>query len=574
MKAIYQNTQASIYKGLDSAPRAQRAQWMLLVQVGTQNISPFAWSLESGSLNAACGIIRDLLVIRADRDNYYYGMNELFLRHPDVVKRLATEAPALLNDLFDGLLWRSSVTVNGTRRVNYYAKFILLTAGGKFAKTLEWIRELANPKIVVHPILAVCADLAWGRLAYRKFFLKKSWVLFTLLLFVCSQSLMFQHNRGSKGTYEHYLQFSLRVLVYVLGMGELIWTHAAKIGKSYVKGMTVKLFGHIPIPDYLENAMDLVQLLLTISLIVMFATEPILHCAVAGHGDFTSECDSEANFFPYSVFCMFSMILYYVSLLDLAVFHTRVCAFGLACFNLLGEVALFLIALSFLTLTFGCALNCLSQDVETFGGPPAAALTLFEVFLRMMSAEVFDEFNREWTICIGVFVFMFAAFLFIFNMLIAQLCCAYDKIYADMVGMARLYRFVIIVDIVPTVSDSLFAAFTEGMAFEKKLEFNAGDVGLPGGIQILEPSNANPTNKDAIVRFGGSTDTNTPWPATEAAEVDADKLERLEKAVQKALQKASTKVRGGGVKSSKATGSSMGAGTTGSSGAGSGQSQD
>ena len=37
-------------------------------QVGTQNISPLFWSIESGSLEAARAMIQDLLTIRADRD--------------------------------------------------------------------------------------------------------------------------------------------------------------------------------------------------------------------------------------------------------------------------------------------------------------------------------------------------------------------------------------------------------------------------------------------------------------------------------------------------------------------------
>ena len=84
------------------------------------------------------------------------------MRHPDVVKRLAVDASTLLNDLFDGLLWRSATSVNGTRRVNYYIKHLLVTLNGKFAKNLEWISELHNPKLVTHPVLAVCADLACG----------------------------------------------------------------------------------------------------------------------------------------------------------------------------------------------------------------------------------------------------------------------------------------------------------------------------------------------------------------------------------------------------------------------------
>ena len=78
MKAINTNSVKQLKKAVGCAPRGERAGWMLLVQVGTQSISPLAWSLESGKVESALAIISDLLTFRADRDRYYYGDNDLF----------------------------------------------------------------------------------------------------------------------------------------------------------------------------------------------------------------------------------------------------------------------------------------------------------------------------------------------------------------------------------------------------------------------------------------------------------------------------------------------------------------
>jgi len=64
---------------------------------------------------------------------------------------------------------------------------------------------------------------------------------------------MFQHNRNSKKGFENEFLVVLRILVYVFGLGELLYTHGMKIVKSCMKQQTVKLFGKIPIPDYLEK---------------------------------------------------------------------------------------------------------------------------------------------------------------------------------------------------------------------------------------------------------------------------------------------------------------------------------
>ena len=58
-------------------------------------------------------ILEDLLTIRADRDVYYYGCDDLFTRHPEVIKRLCVSAPTLLPTLLDGLVWRSRQTKEG-----------------------------------------------------------------------------------------------------------------------------------------------------------------------------------------------------------------------------------------------------------------------------------------------------------------------------------------------------------------------------------------------------------------------------------------------------------------------------
>jgi hypothetical protein len=73
-------------------------------------------------LAAGEAMLKDLLTFRADRDKYYYEAQGLFARHTDIVKVLLDDAPGLLPVLLDGLVWRSRVTVNGYRRVNYYLK--------------------------------------------------------------------------------------------------------------------------------------------------------------------------------------------------------------------------------------------------------------------------------------------------------------------------------------------------------------------------------------------------------------------------------------------------------------------
>merc|ERR1719163_352710 len=128
-----------------------------------------------------------------------------------------------------------------------------------------------------------------------------------------------------------------------------------------------------------------------------------------------------------------------------------------------------------------------------------------------------------------------------------------------MLGMARLNRIDILVDTVPQISEVRWQRFVQAMAFDTKLEFNAGDIGLPGGIQVMEAANANPTNKCTVVRYGGSTSLTIPWPVTDDEDEGQDNFDRLEKVIQKALTAASTTKKAG---AGAAVNSSMGAGSS------------
>ena len=68
MKAINTNSARALRKAIAIAPRSKRATELLNITVGTQSISPFYWSIDSGSLECSKAMIEDLLTIRADRD--------------------------------------------------------------------------------------------------------------------------------------------------------------------------------------------------------------------------------------------------------------------------------------------------------------------------------------------------------------------------------------------------------------------------------------------------------------------------------------------------------------------------
>ncbi|CAK0847963.1 unnamed protein product [Prorocentrum cordatum] len=583
MKAINMNNGSQVRKAVGCAPRGKRAMWMLNIQVGTQSISPLLWAIETGSLDAARAIIQDLLTIRADRDRYYYGMDSMFERHEDIVKRLCIDAPALLPTLLDGLVWRSRTTENGTRRVNYYIKHLIMDSAGNFSQAVEWVTDNGDPKLVCHPIVAIVTDTVWSRIAFRMFLMNKSWVLVTLCVFIIGTGGLKHANKGGKDETERIVVFACRCFIYLLSLGQWLYYHM-KMACRDVRSKTFIKWGHLPLPAYLENYQDCASLLLTVLLLAMLACEPILHCFphkdedFDGAGLFTEHCPQASDIVSvYSQLSAVATIMYFTLILDLSVFSTRISAFVLVCYRVLSEVLLFMFGLAFVVLAWSCAVSALEQDNDDFNGIPTSALSLLKIALGMYSGTAFLRLHEEAMLLIAVVIYVIVSAVFLLNMLIAQLNCSYQATYLDMVGYARLNRGKIVTEAMSVVTEKRWRWFVDSLHLDERCEFGEGDIGLAGGIQVREPANANITTVDMIRRFGGSTSVLAQWPEDDLmANDEEDRFERMEKMIAKAMKRMSSsdsKKKKGGGGGSGTGGSGTGSGPQGQSGSNSGSAQ-
>ena len=93
------NSIEQLREAFQSAPRGERVPGMLKAQVGASGITPLYWSVRSGALESASVIICGCLTIRADRGKCYNAVDDLFVRHSDLVKWPCDEAPGQLPTL-------------------------------------------------------------------------------------------------------------------------------------------------------------------------------------------------------------------------------------------------------------------------------------------------------------------------------------------------------------------------------------------------------------------------------------------------------------------------------------------
>lgn len=571
MRAINTNQEKALRKAIAVAARGRRATELLEIRVGTQSISPLFWAIESGSLNCGKAMIQDLLTIRADRDNYYYGCDDLFNRHPNIIQKLCAEAPTMLQPLLDGLVWRSRITFQGRRRVNYYLKHLVQNADGRFNQALEWLADFKDPKIISHSVVALFADIVWNRLAMYYFLLTRLYFLLTLVVFATSQAILGSSDASTHSKEENIAIFACRCFIYIGSMCHMFIREIRLFVHDWRHGCWERLFNKIPVPEFLCSGQEVGNMLLLWMLIFMCVQEPIWWCIPDTYGDypgsrlFNTACAAgQQHKEVYAAFSCAAMLLYCVLILDLSIVSMRISAFVLVCGRVIAEVGLFLMAAIFLILAFALGISALDRQSPSFEGIGNAAFSLFAMTLGLYPSENLGELKDAVGVLITVSVFTILIAIFLLNLLVAQLNQAYQLIFPDMQGYARLNRASVIVSTVDQVSQRRWSRFLESLNLDERLEFNEGDVGLAGGIQVMEPSWANPTTVDSIRRFGGSTSPTMPWPEDEKMYSEEDRFERLEKLMIRATKGSKKKgnrlsgLSSGNASNSSGTGKSCG----------------
>merc|ERR1719447_2238062 len=245
--------------------------------------------------------------------------------------------------------------------------------------------------------------------------------------------------------------------------------------------------GPVKVPAHLCVWQGAASMGLTVLLVLMLSLEPIIHCAAHSDADtiFTEHCEEgERLLFAYSIMSTLAMLLYFLLLSDLSVFSTRVSAFVLVFTRVLSELLLFLFALCFIVLAFACAVSALEQDDPDFAGIPLSGLQLFKITFGMFSGAHYDLLTQYPALFFTAVLYVIATVIFMLNLLIAQLSCAYMATYSDMLGFARLNRGRIVTETMPSVPSSRWHAFVQSLRLEDRVEFGEGDLGLAGGIQV------------------------------------------------------------------------------------------
>eukprot|EP00913_Durusdinium_trenchii_P009135 g8585.t1 len=178
-------------------------------------------------------------------------------------------------------------------------------------------------------------------------------------------------------------------------------------------------------------------------------------------------------------------------------------------------------ALVFAILAFATSIASLSHQLGDFDSIDRGMFALLQMTLKMYPTSGYYNIREEPWVLTAVCIFAIAITIFFLmlggeetdihteqdqtsflrvayrNLLIAQLNQAYQVVYEDMQGFARLNRASVIVATLLEVSPKRWKRFLTSLRFDERLEFNEGDIGMAGGIQIMEPANDTSAAKGA-----------------------------------------------------------------------------
>ncbi|CAK9034042.1 unnamed protein product [Durusdinium trenchii] len=542
MQAIHQADPKRLRRALREAPRSERFTWQLSVRVGSQSISPLYWALRSGAHNVAKTMIQDVLTIRADRDNYYYGVNDLFRLQPDVVENILREAPQLAENFLDGLIWRSHKTLEGWRPVIYYLEHLLqdMDENKTISRALKSFVKFNHPKTIMHPILTFTLDMLWERLAMRIFLKDQVLTLINFVLFLLSACVLNHFDSDAS----KYCLAVVRLLVYIMGFGKLLYLHSEAMVKAFATG-SFKKVGPFSVPQYLTNGPDFIGLLLMLDMMAMLTVEPMVRCLGADNQllRFTCETWTEGMSFAYETFIVVGIFFYTLLVLELASVSIELSEYRVLCLNAVKQVLICVGAVFITVCAFTFAIVAADHELarlsahewDSFGSIMAM---LIEMVVGVLDLQVLHELSVESPfILLLVILFMLMVYSFLFNLLISQFCGVYNSLAGDIKGYARLARGLIILDSLKDLKVERWKAFVESLDLQRRVDFEEGDLGLAGGVKTLEPALDHPVAKDPIIRFGGQPDPALPFPEKKIVDEEGSMERTIQTTIRKSLEK-------------------------------------
>ena len=268
-KALASGSTDELDLALNVSARNKRVLDALEIDVDDSVVSPIVWTIQEGQLHLTNSLLKDLLAIRADRDNYYYGRAVLWRKHPWIMSLLVEKAPNLLLTFLDGHMWTSQFMVNGYRRVNYYVQELyadpMLPQNENVKDTPLGllVNQLPDSELsaFAHPTIRFVVDLKWEQYAARDFISGQMVNMLTLALGVTYMTL------GKDKPWVSLGLFAFQAAVAAIRVVLMLWRSVTQLSS----GKRVNVFGlTVPLPLIMQDGYTFINFTTVVMICVLF----------------------------------------------------------------------------------------------------------------------------------------------------------------------------------------------------------------------------------------------------------------------------------------------------------------
>ena len=458
--------------------------------------------------------MQDILSIRADRHKYYYGREKLFETHPDIVELLCKDpgAEVLLDTLFNGLLWHSNTVTQGKLRVNYYIKELY---GDPEQEPNAWNSAMATlslhapPAVFDHPVCQMLLKSKWDTFGKKMFFgIQAFYFLILVLYYVCFVAN--DEMCGNNGIIRLVTGvIALLSAVVQLGLAARQWWSGltGEFKLSYPRWLSNMPFIGQRLPAVLNIPRTLLNVFNLLRVPIYIAVAVIAFSEICVGGMTPPEHSGTLNMLASIVALVMGL-----QLLEVFMLQVQVASFMLVVQFLVGDVLRALLVILIVLIAFGAALG-ITMDVEFEGGLFDVVHKLVHLNLDMEKGLV-AEGNAYSVTLVSIIVVICQ--VTIFNVLIAQLVSKGSGINQWTHLMVSKKFAYVCVEMESLIPMNYRIMFFKRMRFDDPLDFENGDDGPSGGIQVLEPGWIRSDPKyvpDRILRFTGDSSEKDPWPS-------------------------------------------------------------
>uniref|UniRef100_A0A7S1DKS7 Globin domain-containing protein n=2 Tax=Hemiselmis andersenii TaxID=464988 RepID=A0A7S1DKS7_HEMAN len=525
--SLVQENLEQLEDAMDCVPRGERDEVLTKIDVNGEIISPLNWAISGGQLSMAQFVMGDLLAIRADRYRYYYGRETLFKTHPDLVQCVARQMPALLDNLFDGLLWHAQMVQDGRVRVNYYIREMYgVPEEVKDVWTSPMgVLVLAGQSVVFnHPVMEKLLEVKWERFGLKIYAGIQIWYCIMLILFTLG-FVTYQNSCAPSAEYIRLVTGGMASLTLLLQT--VVLCYQFRSGQVSRCNSGFKHMPDIVVPRFLMNPWNSARYISS-AMLIANAFMDLACMDNLRRGGSPQQLGGDGHDDPLkrehgiNVLGAVTAIFIWLQLIQVLILSERMAAFTYTVGRMVKDFAQNFTVIIVVMVAFSAAMTILEAPGGYSDGLGSSIFNVLKISIGLAPHEAIEQESWAMACLVVLTIIVNIGFL---NILVAQLVLAYASLSTDQEGCAKMNRAYICVEMESFLSLKYRQKLYDELSFDEPLEFDSSDEGPCGGIQSLCPSTVRSHPKyvpDRVQRFTGEASVMDPWPSAKVEEEEVD----------------------------------------------------